>query len=114
MVVGRRIGDRFHVHEGPRAGEHVLDGGGQLLGGENVVKVPFAFFVDSVPAAAVPGMVASYVDRGQPVYALRQSNGSAWLLVGAFESLEQASLYVESLRASGMPPTLVYRKGRPF
>jgi hypothetical protein len=87
---------------------------GQLLGGENVVKVPFAFFVDSVPAAAVPGMVASYVDRGQPVYALRQPNGSAWLLIGAFESIEQASLYMESLRASGMPPTLVYRKGRPF
>jgi hypothetical protein len=85
-----------------------------VQGGEHVVKVPFAFLVDSVPATAVPGMVASYADRGQPVYALRQPNGKAWLLVGAFESLEQASLYMESLRASGIQPALVYRKGRPF
>ena len=60
-----------------------------LLGGESVVRLPFAFLIDSVPASAVPGMVASYADRGQPVYALRQSNGIAWLLVGAFESVEQ-------------------------
>lgn len=85
-----------------------------LLGGESVVRLPYAFLVDSVPASAVPGLVASYADRGQPVYALRQANGNAWLLVGAFESIEQASLYVESLRASRIPPVLVYRKGRPF
>lgn len=85
-----------------------------LLGGESVVRLPYAFLIDSVPAAAVPGLVASYADRQLPVYALRQANGSAWLLVGAFESVEQASLYVESLRASSIPPVLVYRKGRPF
>jgi hypothetical protein len=86
-----------------------------LRGGESVVRLPYAFLIDSeLPAGAVPGMVASYVDRGQPVYALRQSNGKAWLYVGAFESVEQASLYMESLRASGIQPVLVYRKGRPF
>lgn len=85
-----------------------------LLGGESVVRLPYAFLIDSVPASAVPGLVASYADRGQPVYALRQANGNAWLLVGAFESVEQASLYVETLRASRIPPVLVYRKGRPF
>jgi hypothetical protein len=86
-----------------------------LLGGESVVKLPFAFLIDSgLPATAVPGMVANYADRQQPIYALRQANGTAWLLVGAFESVEQASLYVESLRASGIQPVLVYRKGRAF
>jgi hypothetical protein len=81
----------------------------------SVARLPFAFLIDSaVPATAVPGMVASYADRGQPVYALRQENGSAWLLVGAFASVDQSSLYVESLRASGITPVLVYRKGRTF
>jgi len=80
-----------------------------------VVRLPFAFLIDSgVPATAVPGMVATYVDRGQPVYALRQANGSAWLLAGSFESPEQAALYAESLRSSGTVPVLVYRKGRSF
>ena len=86
-----------------------------LLGGESVVRLPFAFLIDSGrPASAVPAMVAAYADRGQPVYALRQENGTAWLLVGAFSSTEQASLYLESLRASGISPVLVYRKGRAF
>ncbi|HET9728517.1 MAG TPA: hypothetical protein VFR41_03800 [Acidimicrobiia bacterium] len=80
-----------------------------------VVRVPFAFLIDSgVPQGAVTGMVATYADRGQPVYALRQPNGSAWLLAGAFESFAQSSLYAESLRASGITPVLVYRKGRTF
>jgi hypothetical protein len=85
-----------------------------LQTGESVVKRPYAFLVDSVPGAAVPGMVAGYADRGIPVYALRQANGTAWLLVGAYESLQQAALDVSSLRASSISPVLVYRKGRPF
>jgi hypothetical protein len=89
-----------------------------LRGGEHVVRLPFAFLIDSVSAAAapgaVPGMLASYADQGRPVYALRQANGGAWLLVGAFESAEQASMNMESLRASQGSATLVYRKGRPF
>lgn len=86
-----------------------------LLGGESVVRLPFAFLIDSgVPAAAVPRMVEEYTNRGQPVYGLRQRNGTAWLLVGAFETADQASLYAESLRASGIVPVLVYRKGRTF
>jgi hypothetical protein len=83
--------------------------------GGSVRWLPFAFRIDSeVPAAAVPGMIAQYADRGQPVYALRQANGTAWLLVGAFESLDQSGLYAETLRASGITPVLVYRKGRMF
>jgi hypothetical protein len=79
-----------------------------------VVQVPFAFLIDSVPATAVAGMVATYAERGDPVYALKQDDGSAWLLAGAFENREQASGYAESLRASGITPVLVYRKGRTF
>jgi hypothetical protein len=85
-----------------------------LQTGESVVKLPYAFLVDSVPSAAVAGMVAGYADRGLPVYALRQENGTAWLLLGAYESLQQASLDIVPLRASSIPPVLVYRKGRPF
>jgi hypothetical protein len=81
----------------------------------SVVRLPFAFQIETdVKPSAVPGMVAMYGDRGQPVYALRQTDGTAWLLAGAFESLEQASLYMESLHASGITPVLVYRKGRVF
>ena len=81
----------------------------------SVVRLPFAFLIDSgVPAAAVAGLVATYADRGEPVYALRQPTGTAWLLAGAFESSEQSSLYGESLRGPGMRPVLVYRKGRMF
>lgn len=81
----------------------------------SVVRLPFAFLLDSgVPPAAVAGMVASYAERGQPVYALQQPNGSAWLLAGAFESAEQSALYAESLRGPGPGPVLVYRKGRMF
>jgi hypothetical protein len=80
-----------------------------------VVRVPFAFLIDSaVPATAVSGMVETYADRGQPVYALRQPDGSARLYAGAFEFPEQAVLFAESLRAAGLRPVLVYRTGRVF
>ena len=85
-----------------------------LLRSGNVVRLPFAYRIDSgVPVKAVPAMVAAYGDRGQPVYALQQVDGTAWLLVGAYESPEQALLYRESL-PSGTQPVLVYRKGRSF
>jgi len=83
-------------------------------GSGSVVRLPFAFLIEVVTAAAVPGMLAAHADHGIPVYALRQDDGSAWLLAGAFETTDQASLYAESLRASGITPKLVYRKGRMF
>ena len=80
-----------------------------------VVRLPLAFRIDSaVPSSAVPGLLEAYLDRGQPVYALRQADGTAWLLAGAFASIEQSTLYAASLRASGITPVLVYRKGRIF
>lgn len=81
----------------------------------SVVRLPFAFLIETkVRPEAVAGMIASHADHGLPVYALRQDDGTAWLLAGAFESIDQASLYAETLRASGIPPVLVYRKGRMF
>lgn len=84
-------------------------------GSGSVVRLPFAFLIESnVRPEAVPGMLATHGDHGLPVYALRQADGTAWLLAGAFETIDQASLYAESLRASGIEPVLVYRKGRMF
>ena len=80
----------------------------------NIVRAPFAFLVDSVGANAVPGLLKYFTDRGQPVYALRQPNGSARLYAGAFESPAQASLYVDAIRTSGLRPVLVYRIGRVY
>jgi hypothetical protein len=84
------------------------------LDSNNVVRAPFAFLVDSVKAQAVPGMLKYFADRGQPVYALRQADGSARLYAGAFESREQAALYVDAIRTSGIRPVLVYRIGRVY
>ena len=95
-----------------------LDRQKKLRGGEHVVRLPFAFLIDSVSASAasgaVPAMLANYTEQGRPVYALRQSNGSAWLLIGAYETAEQAALNVSAVRATEGTPKIVYRKGRPF
>ena len=77
-----------------------------------VVHAPYAFLVDSVSAGAVAGLLKYFADRGQPVYALRQADGSARLYAGAFETREQATLFVDAIRASGIRPVLVYRIGR--
>ena len=87
----------------------------KLLGGESVVRLPYAFLIDSgVSPAAVPAMIEEYANSGRPIYGLLQPNGKAWLLAGAFESPEQSAMYAESLRAAGTTPVLVYRKGRTF
>lgn len=84
-------------------------------GSGTVVRLPLAFLIDSgVTSSAVRAMVDEYIDRGQPVYALRQADGTSWLLVGAFASVDQARLYAASIRAPGPMPALVYRKGRTF
>ena len=52
--------------------------------------------------------------RAQPVYALRQPNGSVNVYFGAYESPQEASLAVPAARRAGLAPTLVYRIGRVF
>jgi hypothetical protein len=86
-----------------------------LLGdGSGVVRVPYAFLVDTVSATAAPAVIAAYAERGLPVYGLLQLNGSVSLYAGAFETPAQAQSYAESLRAAGNNWPLVYRKGRVF
>jgi hypothetical protein len=80
-----------------------------------VKRRPLALMLQSrIGSDTAAAAVTAYVERGLPVYALRQADGSATLYAGAFETPEQATLLAESLRASGLTPTLVYRTGRVF
>jgi hypothetical protein len=85
-------------------------------GGGTVTARPYAFLAQTnVAAADVPVRLRRAVaQRGQPVYALRQANGTANLYFGAYENPEQAALAVPAVRKSGITPTLVYRIGRVF
>jgi hypothetical protein len=81
----------------------------------SVAPFPLAFLVDSlVRPQEVTARVARYAARGQPVYALRQTDGTARLYFGAYASVEQAALAVPQVREAGLTPTLVYRIGRVF
>lgn len=81
----------------------------------SVVRLPYAFLVHSeVQDSSVNALLNAYRDLGQPVYALRQADGTLKVYAGAFESPEQAGLLVAALRAAGITPTLVYRTGRVF
>ena len=80
-----------------------------------VASLPFAFMVQpDVPAADVASRLARFAARGQPVYPLRQTNGTANLYFGAYESAQQAALALPTVREAGLTPTLVYRIGRVF
>src|SRR5918999_340914 len=80
-----------------------------------VKRRPLALLIHNRIGADTAGaVVTSFVERGLPVYALRQADGSATLYAGAFETPAQATLLTEALRASGLTPTLVYRTGRVF
>jgi hypothetical protein len=89
----------------------------QLVGTDAgaVVRAPFALLLDSAVArASVPGVVASYVARGIPAYALVQRDGRARVYAGAFQSPEQSSVLASTLRSANIEATLVYRVGRAF
>ena len=78
-----------------------------------VVRVPLAFVVRSgVPADSAAAVTAELRGRGIPAYALREADGSTTLYAGAFETPEQAALFVPALREAGIEPMLVYRTGR--
>ena len=77
--------------------------------------LPYAFLVDTnVVAAEVGPRLKRAAGRAQPVYALRQANGTVNLYYGAYESPQEASLAVPAARQAGLAPTLVYRMGRVF
>ena len=86
-----------------------------IISGGNVTIVPFALRLEGgVPATSIGTRVTEYGKRGIMAYALQQSNGSATLYTGAFESPAQASTLADSLRALGITPVLAYRTGRAF
>jgi hypothetical protein len=81
----------------------------------SVIALPYAFLVQAnVAAADVPARLKRAAARAQPVYALRQPDGSANLYFGAYESPQQAALAVPAVRKAGLTPSLVYRIGRVF
>lgn len=81
----------------------------------NVSILPYAFLVDTnVADAEVAPRLKRAAARAQPVYALRQPNGSVNVYFGAYESPQEASLAVPAARRAGLAPTLVYRIGRVF
>ena len=79
-----------------------------------VVNAPLSFLLDSVMAEAAPALLQYWARRGEPVFALRQSDGSAKLYDGAFSSPQEASLFLDEVRSSGIRPVLVYRIGRVY
>jgi len=80
-----------------------------------VVFLPYAFLVESnVPAAEAAPRLARAAGKAQPIYALRQANGSVNFYFGAYENPQEASLAVPAARRAGLAPTLVYRTGRVF
>ncbi|MCY7380536.1 MAG: hypothetical protein LH467_14505 [Gemmatimonadaceae bacterium] len=85
-------------------------------GGGLVTERPYAFLAQAnVAPAEVPTRLRRAVaQRGQPVYALRQLDGTVTLYFGAYENPEQAALAVPAVRKSGIAPLLVYRLGRVF
>jgi SPOR domain len=62
----------------------------------------------------VAARVARFAAKGQPVYALRQADGTVRLYFGAYANTEQATLALPQVREAGLVPTLVYRIGRVF
>lgn len=78
-----------------------------------IVSVPFAFRLQAGAAPeSVATLTAGYIARGIPAYALLQDDGTATLYAGAFETADQAALFMTYLRAAGIEPALTYRLGR--
>ena len=78
-----------------------------------IVSVPFAFRLQAGAAPeSVASLTAGYIARGIPAYALLQDDGTATLYAGAFETADQAALFMTYLRAAGIEPALTYRLGR--
>ncbi|HEY0929481.1 MAG TPA: SPOR domain-containing protein [Gemmatimonas sp.] len=87
----------------------------KIIGAGSIVSVPYALRLEThVTPALVPTRLAALNTRGIIAYALRQSDGSASVYTGAFESPTQASALADSLRAVGVAPVLAFRTGRGF
>lgn len=78
-----------------------------------VVRVPFAFRLRAgVAPDSARTVTTEYLGRGVPAYPLLQSDGTTTIYAGAFETADQAALFMTYLRAAGIEPALTYRLGR--
>jgi hypothetical protein len=87
----------------------------KIVGSGSIVSVPYALrLARNVTPTSIPTQLAELASRGIVAYALLQSDGSANVYTGAFESPVQATPLADSLRALRVAPVLVYRTGRAF
>ncbi len=87
----------------------------KLIGSGSIVRVPYAIRLEKdISIDVAQARTASFVRRGIIAYALRQSDGSATIFTGAFETPHQAIRLADSLRSTGITPVLVHRTGRAF
>ena len=85
----------------------------RVLTAEGIVRrAPLALLVErGVTRETAPAMVAGWIEREIPAYALLQDDGTATIYAGAFESPEQSIVLAQKLRTVGVTPSLVYRIG---
>jgi hypothetical protein len=87
----------------------------KIVGSGSIVSVPYALrLARNVTPTVIPTQLAELASRGIVAYALLQSDGTANVYTGAFESPMQATPLADSLRALRVAPVLVYRTGRAF
>lgn len=87
----------------------------KIVGAGSVLIVPYALrLADSVRADSVAARLTQFTTQGLVAYALRQPNGRATIVTGAFETPKQANILADSLQRIGITPVLIYRTGRAF
>ena len=80
-----------------------------------VVRVPVALLVErDLERERSRIRVVALRSMGVPAYALAQSDSTAHIYAGAFETPDQTVLLADQLRSAGLSPVAVYRTGRPF
>ena len=80
-----------------------------------VVATPYALMLEAkVSRRAAQNVADGYGQRQIAAYPLLQSDGSATIFVGAFETPDEAFPLMNELKAKGVGSTLYYRTGRSF
>ncbi|MBX3133416.1 MAG: SPOR domain-containing protein [Gemmatimonadaceae bacterium] len=79
-----------------------------------VLETPFALQLAAGPLDEVETRRAEWTGGEVQPYLLRQDDGHARVLVGAFETASQALWFAATLRERGLEPQLAYRTGRTF
>jgi sporulation related protein len=112
----RVISGAFHDRRQADSLALTLRRNGRVSGaGGAVIQVPLAFMLAGpVSRDSVVPIVASFLAKGVPAYAMRQPDGTTHVLAGAFETPSQAALLDSTLKSLNVYATLVYRVGSAF